>query len=358
MQPPTLALTSEWNKTQINFVIGLFCFLLWQCPACGQSLSPLPSFSILFYNVENLFDTRNDSLTLDDEFLPEGLKHWTPAKLADKQNKLSKVILAANGFSIPDVVAMCEVENRFVMEKLLKETPLQRFNYRIIHKDSPDERGIDVALLYRSETVVPIRFDYLPLFDNQGKVKATREILHATLILGTDTLHVFVNHWPSRYQGQAETESERMNAATRLKQAVTEVQQGQKNAKIVLIGDFNDTPENESLIRGLGTIAAGLPETDSELINLSTAWAPKGTLKHQQSWQSFDQVIVSESLLNKVGLHCQSNAARIVELPFLLEDDPTWGGKRLFRTYRGYDYCGGFSDHLPVLLQLSQSPQD
>lgn len=356
MQLPTLVLTNGWNRIRSSFIAAFLCspfsFSLFSVHA-----QPSPTdFSILFYNVENLFDTRNDSLTLDEEFLPGGMRHWTAARLAEKQNKLSKVILAANGFRVPDVVAMCEVENRFVLEKLLKETPLQRFNYRIIHKDSPDERGIDVALLYRAETVVPIRFDYLPLRNEQGKVKSTREILHAVLQLGADTLHVFVNHWPSRYQGQAETEAERMNAALRLKQAVTDVQGEDRNAKIVLVGDFNDSPGNESLARGLGAVATDLPDIGGELINLSSAWAPKGTLKHQQSWQSFDQIIVSDCLLKELGLSCNPGAARIVELPFLLEDDPVWGGKRLFRTYRGYDYSGGFSDHLPVLLQLNLKP--
>lgn len=358
MQLPILVLTSAWKKARNKLVIS-FCSLAFCMGfSYAQPTGNQSNYSVLFYNVENLFDTRNDSVSLDDEFIPAGMKHWTSARMDVKLNKISKVIMSANGFQLPDLVGLCEVENRFVLERLLEITPLKKFGYRIIHKDSPDGRGIDVALLYRADRAIPIRYEYIPLLNNQGKVKSTREILHAVFQLGTDTLDLFVNHWPSRYQGQAETERARMQAARTLKQKIDELTNERPQSKIVVVGDFNDTPDNESLLIGLEARVSDGTAVSGELVNLSALWSQQGTIKHQQTWQVFDQIIVSDNLLSGVGLSCTPQDAKIVELPFLFEDDPTWGGKRLSRTYRGYEYAGGFADHLPVLLNLKVANQD
>ena len=158
---------------------------------------------ILFYNTENLFDTLNDPATLDDEFLPEGDRHWTNFRLKKKLTQISKVLLSAAGFEPPEIIGLCEVENRGVLEKLLHDTPLQNYVYRIIHKDSPDERGIDVALLYRSDKIKALSYHYIPIMAPYGDVEKTREILKANFVLpGKDSLVVFLNHWPSRYRGR------------------------------------------------------------------------------------------------------------------------------------------------------------
>ncbi|WP_163717163.1 endonuclease/exonuclease/phosphatase family protein [Mangrovibacterium lignilyticum] len=306
----------------------------------------------MFYNVENLFDAENDPVTEDDEFCPGGMRNWNNYRLKVKLNQISKVVMAANGFEPPVIIGLCEVENRHVLERLLSQTPLGRFNYRIVHKNSPDKRGIDVAMLYRADKLVPLRYKYHPLIDGGGDTLSSREILESSFGTANDTLHVLVNHWPSRYRGQAETESDRLLAATQLRNVVESIYRKEPKAKIIILGDFNDQPDNASLKNGLNAVVTDHPEQEGELVNLSAQWKPKGTLKHQQSWQIFDQIIVSDFLLSGEKLSCTPADTHIVEFPFLFEEDSRWGGKRLFRTYRGYRYTGGFSDHLPVVLRI------
>lgn len=333
----------------------MLLWLTFACSALGQPVKQNQSLSILFYNVENLFDTENDPSVDDEEFCSGGLRNWNYFRLKDKLNKVSKVILASAGFDTPAIIGLCEVENRDVLELLVSETPLKSLGYRLIHKDSPDERGIDVALLYRPDKVEPLFYQYHPVANKNGTVLTTREILQCDFKIIRDTLTVFINHWPSRYGGQAETEADRMLAAANLKAAVDECCRMREKAKLVIMGDFNDQPTDVSIKKVLQVVAVDDPAQEAELINLSEVWSPKGTLKHQQSWQIFDQIIVSDYLLCNTSCFCSANDARPVELPFLFESDEHWGGKRLFRTYRGYTYAGGFSDHLPVLLKLHLS---
>lgn len=307
---------------------------------------------ILFYNTENLFDTQDDPLTDDQEFLPRGDRHWTNYRFDQKLNHLSKVILSSAGFELPAIVGLCEVENRFVLERLLSKTPLEMANYSIIHKDSPDERGIDVGLLYRSDRATPLSYHFLPLVNNEGEIEETREILHAEFLLSKeDTIHVFFNHWPSRYGGQSETEKDRMLAATTLKMEIDKLQKSNPKVKVVTMGDFNDQPQNESLKNGLQAVETDQQDLDGELINLSAFWK-QGTIKYRQTWSVFDQIIVTDQLLNPIGWHTNPENATIVNLPFLFEADEKFKGQKLNRTFSGFSYHGGFSDHLPILLKL------
>ncbi len=349
MKLPILVRTSGWKKTVFSLL-----FLGLNTWALGQTKTEQTSheISVMFYNVENLFDTENDPLTLDDEFTPEGDRRWNAFRLKAKLNHISKVIMAANGFNPPAIVGLCEVENRWVLEQLLEQTPLKQFGYRIIHKDSPDERGIDVALLFRAEMVNPIAYQYIPLIKSNGDPLASREILQATFGIGTEQLVVFFNHWPSRYGGQAETEAKRKLAASTLKQEVERLYDIQGEVKLAILGDFNDEPQNGSIAEVLGVVAESRIVSAGDLVALTNGWKPGGSLKHQQSWQIFDQVFVSDYLLGSEGMRCTTEDARLVDLPFLFEKDDKWGATRPFRTYRGYQYTGGFSDHLPVLLTL------
>ncbi|HEX2396406.1 MAG TPA: endonuclease [Bacteroidales bacterium] len=312
------------------------------------------SFKIMFYNVENLFDTRDDSLTDDDNFTPAGALHWTKGRLSDKLNKISKVILAAGEWQPPAIIGMCEIENRQVLNELVFNTPLSKFSYKIIHGDSPDERGIDVALIHDSKRV---RISHFSLIRVSGNGLLTRDILYARSIIQSDTFHVFINHWPSRSSGQLETEEYRMTAAKVLRYAVDSVLTKSPLAKIIIMGDFNDDPENESLVKGLrsqtvqGDYEAGI------LYNLSSS--PKGsvngTLKYLGNWNLFDQMIVSGSLLNNPGgWHINPDCYKIFYNSFMLETDEMYNGVKPFRTYNGYRYKGGFSDHLPVLIELTR----
>lgn len=310
----------------------------------------------MFYNVENLFDIKNDSLTNDDEFTPEGERHWTNNRLNRKLINTSKVILNASGWKAPTIIAICEVENRYVLDRLRKETPLNSISYKIIHKESPDFRGIDVAMLYNPEEFYPLAYDYYPLSNKKEEIINSREILYVTGILGgTDTLHIFVNHWPSRYSGIMETRELRNGAASLLREKIDLLFAANRNPKIVVLGDFNDQPNDESMAKYLQAKTVSNTFLNTALYNLSAEWlnAENGTLKYQSQWFVFDQVIVSGGILNaKKGIYTKPEWASICTLPFLFEQDEKYGGKKPARTYVGYKYNGGFSDHFPVLLKL------
>lgn len=312
------------------------------------SLSAQPA-TIAFYNVENLFDTQDDSLKQDDEFLPYGVRGWTPSRLQTKYKRIYKVIAGIDpSWQPPALVALAEVENRSVLEGLLRHTPLHRKRYEIVHEESPDTRGIDVALLYDpaqfqyvSHEVVPV--DLRPLSD-----RPTRDILYVQGILfGTDTVHYFVNHWPSRYRGVMSSAPLRKRTASVLRMQVHALQKNNPNALIIITGDFNDTPTDESL---LGLCQADDPKRT--LTNISQ-YERSGTHKFQGEWNTFDQFIVSQNLLSTAkSVQVKGHRARTYDPPWLLEEDAAHLGYRPRRTYVGYQYQGGFSDHLPIYLQL------
>ncbi len=341
-----------------RFFLSFTAFLIFTVQIHAQNRPD--NFSVLFYNAENLFDTRDDPVTIDEEFTPGGDRRWTYSKLKDKLLNISKVILNASGWEPPQLIALCEVENRNVLEKLLNDTPLQAFPYNIIHKESPDERGIDVAFLYNEDDFYPLNYQYYPLKNEQDSVEETREILYVSGILNeTDTLHFFVNHWPSRYGGLMETQSLRNLAAQTLRNLYDTLQQNLSNPKVVIVGDFNDQPQDESIARVLITRGAEEKFGFTDIVNLSEKWTNEeiGTIKYRSQWSVFDQVMVSGSLLlEDKGFITDSQMAQIVKLPFLLEKDERYGGIKTNRTFIGYRYNGGFSDHLPVLLRLKTTP--
>lgn len=317
----------------------------------GSASAQDTGLSVIFYNAENFFDWKNDSLTRDDEFTPEGERHWTFNRFTERANATAKALIGAAGWDTPALIGLCEIENRFVLTRLIQDTPLQKYPFKIIHKDSPDARGIDVALLYNADVFFPITYEYFPLRNADGSVRKTREILHVSGVLAnSDTLHVLLNHWPSRYSGVLETRPLRNAAADFLRQKVDSIMYVQPEAKLVIMGDFNDQPTDESIAQFLLR-----PGENEPLVNLSELWqqAGSGTLKYQSQWYVFDQIIVSRALLEaKTGLCTEASQARIVRSDFLLEPDERHGGVKPFRTYIGYRYNGGFGDHLPVTLQL------
>lgn len=313
--------------------------------------------SILFYNVENLFDTKDNPKTDDENFTPDGEMHWTNARFNEKLLKISKVILSSSGWNVPDLIVLGEIENRYVLERLAEQPLLKPYSYKIIHKESPDHRGIDVGFLYNSENFFPLEYNYIPLVVN-NKTLDSREILYVAGILnGTDTIHIFGNHWPSRFSGLLETKWMRKEAALLLRSKIDELNEKYISPKIVVVGDFNDGPEDESILRYLKAEKIEEPIINKKLYNLfyGLKQIETGTLKYQSQWFVFDQIIVSGSLLKaKSGYYTKEENARIISLPFLIEDDLKFGGKKPFRTYYGFSYNGGFSDHLPVILQLNK----
>lgn len=306
----------------------------------------------MFYNVENLFDTRNDSLTADDDFTPAGRMHWTNSRYFEKLNKISKVIIAAGGWQPPAVVGFCEIENRKVLNDLINSSALSKFPYQIVHGDSPDERGIDVALIYDSRYVRILSHRLIKVGHRALK---TRDILYAKALTDGDTLHLFINHWPSRSGGQLESDPDRMFAAKVLRKAVDSVFVKNRSAKIIITGDFNDEPDDRSLKAGLKALPLnGINQKDA-LYNLTAEpkGAVKGTLKYQGDWNLFDQIIVSGGMLvDSKGLNTNKESYKIYHNSFMLETDYSFSGVKPFRTYLGFRYHGGFSDHLPVILEI------
>ena len=352
------ALMSELKEKMKSNSFFLFLLLLLVNFHCfSQETST--NFSVMFYNTENLFDPDDSALPGDDEFTPGGERHWTYKRLNAKFLNISKVILNASGWQPPAVVALCEIENRNVLERLVKKTPLSSFSYEIIHKESPDHRGIDVALLYNTDQFYPLEYKYYPLRFKNDSIVATREILYVSgIAMGKDTLHFFVNHWPSRYSGLMESRPVRDAAAQLLRSKVNELFKIYSGPKIIVMGDFNDQPDDESMVKFLQAEKFSGQAKLKSLYNLSYNWlsGEVGTLKYQSQWSVFDQIIVSGALLQKgSGFFTQPDDAKIINKSFLLERDERYGGMRPFRTYIGFRYHGGFSDHLPVLLQLEMN---
>lgn len=313
-------------------------------------------FRIMFYNVENLFDTFDDTLKNDNEFLPNQKKFWTWQKYQTKLNHIYKVIVAVGGWSPPEIVGLCEVENYFVLKQLLEETPLSKVNYGIIHKNSPDMRGIDVALLYQKDKFRPIYYRAIPI-NFKKKNRKTRDILYVKGVANSkDTLHVFINHWPSRWGGQLKSEPKRIFVASVLRNTVDSIYQTNSNANIIITGDFNDTPENKSINSTLDAKVDFSNIHNNQLYNLSSNWLVEeeiGTLKYRDEWSVFDQMIISGAMLNPTnGKLLDKDDAHLFKADFLFEQDEKFLGVKPYRTYHGYRYHGGFSDHLPIYLDL------
>jgi len=273
----------------MKLLVGVFLPLFFLNAACfSQEKKLSDEFTFLFYNSENLYDADNDSLTNDDEFTPAGDRRWNYGRLRDKANRLAKVLIAAGQWNPPVLVGLCEIEGNRVLEILVKQTPLAKFKLKFIHKDSPDERGIDVALIYRPDLFKPFDYKAIPVIDPLNPAFKTREILQVSGILNQcDTIHVFVNHWPSRYGGLMETIQYRNLAAAVLRKSIEEVYASYPGAKIICMGDFNDTPQDESLFKVLNARKTNDPELLGEMVNLSFAWMsyPVQTLKNLYSWQ-------------------------------------------------------------------------
>jgi predicted extracellular nuclease len=312
---------------------------------------------IMFYNVENLFDAENDSVTNDQEFLPEGNMHWTKGRYWEKLQHISSVIVAAGGWAPPEIIGLCEIENRQVLEDLCFRSSLSQLKYRFIHKESPDPRGIDVALLYQPNSFKPTGYKAIKVSHPDKPWLLTRDILHVEgTTKSNDTIHIFVNHWPSRSGGQLESEPNRILAATILRNSADSLLVKNPFSKIIIMGDFNDYPENHSVAQTLNAHQTISDIRNDQLYNLTAIKFQDintGTHKFQGEWGILDQIIVSGSLLNAAyGLYVPKENIHIFNAEFLLEDDEAFSGKKPFRTYLGFKYQGGFSDHLPVFIDI------
>ena len=333
-------------------VISIAFFLLISTLNRGYSQALVSGqVRIMFYNVENLFDIYHDSLKEDSEFLPDGLMRWNLTRYKKKINSLEKVIIAAGEWNTPSVIALCEVENRKVLEDLIYNTYLSKFNYRIIHEESPDRRGIDVCLIYKNSDADILYHRYwIPEEINRNDFNS-RSVLYTKLKINSDTIHLIVNHWPSRRGGVLAGENYRQQIASLVRQKVDSIIKSDLSGpRIIILGDFNCTPDDQvikSFISGTGTT--------SSLKNLSECLEDLGlgTYRYAGTWEMVDQVIVSDRLLScKKGLYTEPGLLKIFKPDFLMKKDPKFPGLTPFSTYKGYKYQGGFSDHLPLLLDL------
>lgn len=335
---------------KISLIAVSLVLLIFMNRGSSQVVNSQP-VRLMFYNVENLFDYTHDSLKNDNDFLPGGLMKWNATRYRKKINSIYKAIVSAGLDNPPEIVALCEVENRKVLNDLVYGTYLVRFNYRIIHEESPDQRGIDVCLIYMADSLKLAGFKYwIP----EGIRRAdynTRSVLYASFAYKGDTLRLIVNHWPSRRGGVLAGENLRENISEMIAEKTDSIiRRSGKYTKIIIAGDFNCTPEDNEM-RSLISKSS----SQFRLKNLSEKLAAKGegTYRYQGTWEMIDQVIVSSGLLNCTnGLFTGQNMITIYRPDFLLKKDPKYPGYTPLSTFRGYKYQGGFSDHLPVLLDL------
>lgn len=303
-------------------------------------------FTFVELNCENLFDTVHDSLKNDMEFLPESEYHWTRTRYWRKVNHVSQEIIALGDLSggihkadwlLPDMVALCEVENDSVLIALTKRGLLRKAGYEYVMTSSPDERGIDVALMYQ-----PMSFRLLHSHSVRIKrlpnTRSTRDILYAKgVLVNDDTLHIFVVHAPSRRGGEQASRPYRMQVASQLAHSVDSLYALNAEARVLVAGDFNDYADSPALQYLY----------QHHLINISKDAkgrnGAKGTYRYHGEWRSLDHVLCSPALSER-RMRCE-----IGDLPFLLEEDEKYGGKKPFRTYLGPRYLGGYSDHLPLV---------
>lgn len=313
-------------------------------------------YRIMFYNVENLFDYKDEPNKEDNAFTPEGDMHWSFTKYKKKINRISQVIMAVGGWEVPELVGLCEVENHYVLDGLTRYTALSKYRYKYIHYDSPDERGIDVALLYQEKKFEPIHSEPIEIHLDSKENDTTRDILYVKGITHTeDTLHIFINHWPSNYGGVLEAIPKRTKVAEILKMKTDSIFSNNPLAKIVIMGDFNTEPTQKPMIETLGAKVEWNGFGEIGLYNISALWSKqggKGSYKFRGVWSIIDQFIISNGMAKGEGiLFCKGEDAKIYKAPFLLELDKE-GGYKPFRTNIGMRYNDGFSDHLPIYLDL------
>ncbi|MBO7616072.1 MAG: hypothetical protein J6T22_02595 [Bacteroidales bacterium] len=314
--------------------------------------------------MENFFDPFVDSTKIYNAFTEDGMQHWTKTRFYRKRNNMYKAILAMSENRPLGILGMCEVENEYVLSALFEQTPLKKHNYRWVHYEGPDKRGIDPAIVYSIDHFQLVESAVFPYYNPEDTAYHSRDILYAKFVdKQNDTLHIFVNHWPSRYSGELETVGSRSCSAAILRAKVDSIVASAPEGyqpKVIMMGDLNDSPTDPSVY---DVLRARHPSEWEEgcLINLfgkNDGLCFEGTLKHQADWQIFDQIIVTSGVMgDREGLHYQEGSARIFHADFMLEDDETYHGKKLFRTYVGPKYFGGFSDHLPVYIDLIRNAE-
>ncbi|MDC0857997.1 endonuclease/exonuclease/phosphatase family protein [Flavobacteriaceae bacterium] len=316
--------------------------------------------TVAFYNLENLFDTENDPLTYDDDRTPDGKDHWTEEIYQDKLKNMAKVMAeigAEVSGSAPTIIGVCETENRKVLEDLVNQETLVEQDYGIIQFDSPDRRGIDVALLYKKKLFTPTHYKAkeLLIYDDNDKSKRvfTRDQLVVSGMLDGEKIHLIVNHWPSRSGGEKRSRSKRIKAAKLNRQIIDSIFSDDPYAKIITMGDFNDDPTNPSVKDHLNAKRKANNLAIKELYNPMEDLAKQGygSLAYRDSWNLFDQIIISTELTKKDFSSYRFYQAGIYNKTYLVNAHGRYKGYP-YRSFASGSYTGGYSDHFPVYIYL------
>lgn len=306
-------------------------------------------YTIAFYNLENFFDTKDDPYLLDDDFTPKGFRNWDDYKFGRKVKKIAKAISTIgleDSDTPPILIGMAEVENKAVVQTLLQSKRLKDIDYDVIHFDSPDERGIDTALVFDKNHFEVLEAETIPLIvqNTNGDRDYTRDILYVRGNLHQEEIHVFVNHWPSRRVGPEKTDYKRIKAAETIIKKIETIEGDFPN--IIIMGDFNDDPNSQSI--------QTLMQTGNFINPMKKLLSPKsGSANYKGKWSLFDQILLSHSFLNFESKTHSFVKAQIFAPKFLRE----WKGKykgNPFRTFGGKNYLGGYSDHFPVYIVLEE----
>jgi endonuclease/exonuclease/phosphatase family metal-dependent hydrolase len=336
-----------------------FLPLCWLLAGAGCTPGhPSPGLPIAFYNCENLFDTVDNPNTNDDEFTPGGLYHYTQATYEQKLHNIATVLQSMgynNGQAYPALIGLAEVENAEVLRALTHQPELERMNYQYTITTGHDKRGINVGLLYDSTRFRKISESAIGITSDSGSI-ATRDILYVCGTLAGDTVHIFVNHWPSRRndsQNEGQAPNNRLLAAQRLKEIATECQKANPGARIIVMGDFNDNPPDSSITHILGA------QGSRALLHAAALYNPfaaiysggDGTENYRGCWNLFDQIIVSAQFMNSTS-GIQLDSATIYKPNFITEQRHNIGAPR--RSFIGTYWANGYSDHFPVMVYLSR----
>jgi endonuclease/exonuclease/phosphatase family metal-dependent hydrolase len=306
-------------------------------------------YTIAFYNLENLFDIKDDPKKLDDDFTEHSERKWNKKRFQKKIKNLGRVIQQIGYQEVlhpPVLVGVAEIENAFVLRKLVESKFLKKKEYDIVHFDSPDERGIDTALIYRKEYFKVIEKKAISVYlqNEFGERDFTRDILYVKGILENEVVHILVNHWPSRRAAAVETSYKRVAAAKKNKEIIAEINKVDPNAKIIIMGDFNDDPTSESIRKLVGF------DLYNPMELLHTKYA--GSTTYRGSWNLFDQIILTNNFLQQHGNSFRFKEAKIFNAKSLKEYKGRNKGNP-FRTFIGRKYIGGISDHFPVYSVFS-----
>jgi len=335
------------KKTLLLFAAALICISSF---AKGKK-----DITVVFYNVENLFDTINHPDKWDEDFTPHGKLKWDTKRYQDKLSKLSYVLSSINKSDLPGIIGLCEIENKTVIEDLFKQQKLKKAKYGIAHSESPDKRGIDCALVYQKNAFKYLKHETINIEFPWEKKYKTRDILYVQGLVGRkDTLNIFVNHWPSRRGGQEKSEPNRIFVAQQLKKAVDKIQVKNADAKIIIMGDFNDEPSDKAVKEILKADNNSNVDNPMALYNLmyNLQANNEGSYNYRGDWNMLDNLIISNSLLNGTkGYKTHHDAGRIYRDEWICYKNKN-GIFTPSRTYGGPKYYGGFSDHFPVYFKL------